>query len=1201
MAFILSAATANFEVAAQPAGTASSGSPDDEMAFLDGLSLVVLDTEDILSLQLARRMIRSYGGTVAIMSPPSILIGWVPPNAREALIGNAGIREIYMREVLTSELPSGAVRANPAVGFFNRAVRGDIAREHRDYTHSLSSGAPRPPRQPDVRTAEPLDEAAYLENLRLVGLDIDGLADEGKLVDRSSPAATGNSDYMTGTVALTIFFVESNGSGSDPDVYTWTPDAMDHYLEGVYSGLAWWANRTVMHGDCWVSFLVNYYSGSDTRCQQWVEPILHGTEMEDTWVKAIMTNFGYTSGSRFSRVTAFNTWQRSYYQSDRSYSAFVPFNPVPAPTQFADGHTAYAYWYGPYTVLLFRVSGWTTAQVFAHESGHVFGACDEYGGGCDALGCTSTCANGAINGNCEVCNAESRDCMMKANSYSLCAYTPTHVGWEVQNPCAPPEPPLLPAPSIVSVSPPYSYQALEAAITVTGANFYPGVKLVIGSDVFVHTTTLVNSTTINAVVESLRDAPPGPRDVRVENRDDQFATLPQAFDVRATTRHYYSPAGGNHFPYVTPADAATALSDAVDAAFDGDSIFVSTGTFDNFSIIIQRGVLLYGGWNDAFTVRNPATGKTVLNLSGNVTFVTTGGAAGLDGFLLANGTGASDVLPFNAVFGGAVRFIGGTAILASCEIHSCSAGGESDFGVGGAVYADGATVNFHDNEIHGNSATQGGALYLRACTGTIANNLISENSLNASLQPRFGGGIAVLNSSNVTLAGNVITGNTNAADGGGLYFADTPAVTISDGAVRSNSTSFSGGGAVFKQSAALIDGVEFAGNTAWAIGGAIYSTDNSELTVTGCSFRSNSAMIGGGIYAATGEFLALHTLFVLNNGSSSGGALLISGVSAGGVIGNTLDRNSSGSGAGVSIGSSPVPVFNNIVANSTGTAFTSTGTPPNMGCNLAWTNSGGDYSGCNPGNGSLSGDPQFVAPLSYDYHLGLHSPAIDAGTLDPGYEDPDGSRGDMGIYGSHAFSMDQPSYPKNLVASLDGASVRLDWDRNPEGDVASYVVYAGTASDFIPSAAAFVTFAAGADSTAIVDLPADSIYFRISAVDTSGYAGGYSTAAFFSPATGIGGESSLFEFALQQNVPNPFNPATRISYELPVRAHVTLAVYDVNGRLVRRLVDSVDGPGARSAKWEGRDDSGQPAASGVYFYRLRAANRAETKKMILLK
>jgi hypothetical protein len=754
-----------------PAGVsfaAEPGAASDEMAFLDGLSLVVLDTEDIATLHLARRTIQAYGGTVAIMSPPSLIIGWIPPEASDALIGRAGIKEIHYTEVLPQEVRSTSEESDAVVRFFNRAVRGDIAREQRDFTQTVATDGTTPPREPDIRDPEPVDEAAYLENLRSAGVDVETLKNS-VVPGLSSTGSMGNSDYMTGTVALTIFFVESDGTGSDPNQYTWTPEAMQHYLDGVYTAMAWWVGRAVTYGDCWVSFLIKYYSGDDPRCQQWVEPILHGTSYESTWVSAIMAKFGYTAGGAMTRVTSFNTWQRSYYQTNRSYSAFVPFNPAPAPAMFPDGSTAYAYWYGPYTVLLFHVQGWTTAQVFAHESGHIFGACDEYSGGCGSYSCTSACANGAVNGNCEDCNPQSRDCMMKANSFSLCSYTPTQVGWGVTNPCSPAEPPLLPAPGLASVNPAYGYHGLESDVTVTGSNLYAGVKLDLGPDVFVHTTTLVGQTTINAHVEIFRDAPPGPRDVRIVNRDGQLTTLPGAFEVRLTSRHYYSPAGGNSYPFITPASAASSLQDAIEATYDGDSLFVSSGTFDNFSLIVNKGVLLYGAWNSAFTSRNLATGKTVLNLFGNVTFVSSGGGAGLDGFVLQNGSGASDVTPFPGFFGGAVRFVGGAAVVANCEIRSNSVGGSTDYGLGGAIYADGCAVDIRNNYIHDNTATQGGGICLRGCSGSVSGNTIEHNSLNASPQLRAGGGMAVFESSDLTFAGNAVTGNTLSSEGAGIY------------------------------------------------------------------------------------------------------------------------------------------------------------------------------------------------------------------------------------------------------------------------------------------------------------------------------------------------------------------------------------------------------------------------------------------------
>lgn len=90
-------------------------------------------------------------------------------------------------------------------------------------------------------------------------------------------------------------------------------------------------------------------------------------------------------------------------------------------------------------------------------------------------------------------------------------------------------------------------------------------------------------------------------------------------------------------------------------------------------------------------------------------------------------------------------------------------------------------------------------------------------------------------------------------------------------------------------------------------------------------------------------------------------------------------------------------------------------------------------------------------------------------------------------------------------------------------------------------------------------------------------------------------------FALEQNVPNPFNPTTRISYRLPSTEHVTLAVYDVRGGLVRTLVDERQNAGPQSATWNGRDDGGRPVATGVYFYRLKAGAFGDNKRMILLK
>jgi hypothetical protein len=91
---------------------------------------------------------------------------------------------------------------------------------------------------------------------------------------------------------------------------------------------------------------------------------------------------------------------------------------------------------------------------------------------------------------------------------------------------------------------------------------------------------------------------------------------------------------------------------------------------------------------------------------------------------------------------------------------------------------------------------------------------------------------------------------------------------------------------------------------------------------------------------------------------------------------------------------------------------------------------------------------------------------------------------------------------------------------------------------------------------------------------------------------------SQFELA---NYPNPFNPTTEISFNLPVMSNVRLDVYNIVGQKVTTLVDGPMQPGPHSVTWNGMSDSGEPIASGMYFYRLEAGNYSESRKMLLLK
>jgi len=90
-------------------------------------------------------------------------------------------------------------------------------------------------------------------------------------------------------------------------------------------------------------------------------------------------------------------------------------------------------------------------------------------------------------------------------------------------------------------------------------------------------------------------------------------------------------------------------------------------------------------------------------------------------------------------------------------------------------------------------------------------------------------------------------------------------------------------------------------------------------------------------------------------------------------------------------------------------------------------------------------------------------------------------------------------------------------------------------------------------------------------------------------------------FGLHQNYPNPFNPSTIIQYDLPAPSKVRLDVFNVLGQQVKTLVDDYQEAGYQSVTWNGDDDNGSSVATGIYFYKISADNKVETKKMMLLK
>jgi hypothetical protein len=126
-------------------------------------------------------------------------------------------------------------------------------------------------------------------------------------------------------------------------------------------------------------------------------------------------------------------------------------------------------------------------------------------------------------------------------------------------------------------------------------------------------------------------------------------------------------------------------------------------------------------------------------------------------------------------------------------------------------------------------------------------------------------------------------------------------------------------------------------------------------------------------------------------------------------------------------------------------------------------------------------------------------------------------------------------------------------------------------------------------------IPAGTWYYRLKQMDLDG------TVHYSDPVKTLVGENGTpretpASFSLGQNYPNPFNPVTTISYSVPSRTNVELAVYDLLGQRVALLVDGEQEAGVHQVRFDGSS-----LASGVYIYRLRAGSSTETKKLSLLR
>jgi hypothetical protein len=224
-------------------------------------------------------------------------------------------------------------------------------------------------------------------------------------------AGAPTSQRLTGSVAVGIVIVEGPN-----DNLKFSQDERTKVVAEVQNGLSWLATQNpeglTFKYDIKI-VAVEVQPGADT---------LTFDEKETLWRDPAMTQLGYGTG--MGAVTAYIEKLRTDLGTDWTYCGFF--------TKYPLGHFAYASIGGPRLVMNYDNDGWgpdNIDRVFAHESGHIFGAPDEYA----ASGCNCGGSWGVYfkpNANCANCAPGGGvDCLMKGNTWNMCVHTPFHLGF----------------------------------------------------------------------------------------------------------------------------------------------------------------------------------------------------------------------------------------------------------------------------------------------------------------------------------------------------------------------------------------------------------------------------------------------------------------------------------------------------------------------------------------------------------------------------------------------------------------------------------------------------------------------------------------------------------------------------------------------------------------------------------------------------
>ena len=229
------------------------------------------------------------------------------------------------------------------------------------------------------------------------------------------------SAFMTGTVTVQVVFMESNGA-IQPNTFNWNPGEKDTAYQEIKDGLDWWEAQ---EPDAHLSFNVLPYETFSTG----YEPTTLAHNQDVYFIDQYLISKNYTTSYgnpvHYWKNKKFNDDLRTAHNTDWAFTIYV----VTGNATFSDNWFGYAYRSGPYVMMTYQNDGWGPSRmdlVTAHETGHIFGAGDQYNPACTS--CTAQYGYLQVaNSNCYLCSGALS--IMKGNTLIVDSSAAGQVGW----------------------------------------------------------------------------------------------------------------------------------------------------------------------------------------------------------------------------------------------------------------------------------------------------------------------------------------------------------------------------------------------------------------------------------------------------------------------------------------------------------------------------------------------------------------------------------------------------------------------------------------------------------------------------------------------------------------------------------------------------------------------------------------------------